>query len=275
MPTATVAMRGWLEGTPAISPNALLPVTYAERKAITTSPAFSRESFTQRFLVLYLSSSLTKNSPNAVATIGALTQKISIRIREFVCCSVPIAKLTPRIVPVKAFDRERGTLASSPPMKISSVARSIEKISVLVSFGRKACLTLKSLGPSIDRPSRYPATAIRIPDRLLTILLPMIVPQHAEMLLPLTTAPESPAKTSDRVSREVFKPCFPKRRDPSLSRSPGPTRPRSGQGCRQPRLWFRCSCGRRRSREPPMIHRSQQACCPYYRLLVLRAVQSA
>src|SRR6266705_2532247 len=44
--------------------------------------------------------------------------------------------------------------------------------------------------------------AIRIPDRLLTILLPMIVPQHAERLLPLTTAPRSPAMTRERASRK-------------------------------------------------------------------------
>src|SRR3989441_12400259 len=78
---ATVAICGWLEGTPAISPRALLPVTYAERNAIITSPILSSESFTQRFLTLYRSSSRTKNRPRAVATIGALTQKISMRTR--------------------------------------------------------------------------------------------------------------------------------------------------------------------------------------------------
>jgi hypothetical protein len=46
--------------------------------------------------------------------------------------------------------------------------------------------------------------AITIPDRLLTIPLPIIVPQHAEILFPLTTAPKSPAMTRDRASREGF-----------------------------------------------------------------------
>src|SRR4029077_10292786 len=50
--------------------------------------------------------------------------------------------------------------------------------------------------------------AITIPDRLLTIPLPIIVPQHAEILFPLTTAPKSPAKTRDRASREGFMLCF-------------------------------------------------------------------
>src|SRR6266705_7024450 len=47
-----------------------------------------------------------------------------------------------------------------------------------------------------------------IPDRRLTIPLPMMVPQHAERLFPLTTAPKSPARTRERVSRDRFKPSF-------------------------------------------------------------------
>jgi len=50
--------------------------------------------------------------------------------------------------------------------------------------------------------------AIMIPDRRLTIPLPIIVPQHAEILFPLTTAPKSPARTRDRASKDGFMLCF-------------------------------------------------------------------
>ena len=43
----------------------------------------------------------------------------------------------------------------------------------------------------------YPAVAIRMPDLLLTIPVPIIVPEQAERLFPPTTMPRSPARRSE------------------------------------------------------------------------------
>src|SRR2546425_7689530 len=155
------------------------------------------ESFNQRFFGLYWSSSLTKKTPRPVAMMGAIVQNKSIRPRKRFRRSVPADRLTPRMAPVNALERDNGTLASSPPANTSNVARSIEKTCAEVSVGRSFSRNWKSFGPSIESPRRYPAVAIRMPVLLLTIPLPIIVPEQAERLFPPTTMPRNPARTSE------------------------------------------------------------------------------